>query len=318
MKELEKLRYQGRWVTDLASLKSCLNYLGINVSDAWLYGASGHAFALNIHRQLCPSGPTAWRKERLYELVQNVGCEVRTLTAFRDEKNFAEQQKAIWEQVKKAVDEELPCYGWELDIPEYYLIYGYSDTGYLYSGCTQEFGEKPWNELGSTEIGVIQVHIVSSAEVVDDKKIVSQALEFAIEHSREPYKYALSNIYKCGLDGYDQWVKALNEQRVSRGGMAFNSHVWSECRQNAFAFLKEAKERINSDHKNLFDEAIYSLNIVAQEFGHLAELFEFKPNDFENVIADKELLNEAAKSLNSARQAESAALAEFERIVDAL
>lgn len=138
MKKLEKLYYQGRWGTDLACLKSCLNYLCIDMSDAWLYGASGHAFALNIHEQLCPSGPTAQRKERIYELAQNVGCKIQTLSAFRGEKNFPEKQKDIWEQAKKAIDQELPCCGWELDIPEYYLIYGYNKAGCLYSGCTQE------------------------------------------------------------------------------------------------------------------------------------------------------------------------------------
>ncbi len=315
MKKLEKLRYQGRWVTDLACLKSCMDYLGKEVSDAWLYGASGHAFALNIHQELCPSGPTAWNKERIYELVQNVGCKVRTLSAFKGEKNFAEKQKNIWELVKKAIDEGLPCYGWEMDIPEYYIINGYDDAGYLYSGCTQKHGNKPWNELGNSQIGVLQVHIVFPAEPADDKQTVKQSLQFALEHSKEPAKYLLNNLYNCGLDGYDLWIKALNRERVSRGGMAFNTQVWAECRQNAFAFMKEVKERINSDSKTLFDEAIQHLNVVAKEFSWLAESFEFNPNDFENLITDKKQLAEAAESLQKASEAEAKALKEFEHIV---
>ncbi len=318
MKKLEKLNYQGRWITDLACLKSCLHYLGIDMSDAWLYGTSGHEFALNIHKQLCPSGPTAWRKEQIYKLAQNVGCNIRTLNAFKNEDDFVKKQKNVWEQVKKAIDQGLPCYGWELDIPEYYLIYGYDDAGYLYSGCTQEHGNTPWNKLGTSQIGVIQINIVSPAKAADDKQTVRQALQFAIEHSKESAGYVLESFYKCGLDGYDQWIKALDKKRVSKGGMAFNSQVWAECRQNAFAFLKEAKERINSDNKTLFNESIRYLDVVAQEFGHLKELFEFNPNDFERAITDKKCLNEAAQLLLKAREAEATALAEFERIAGVL
>ncbi len=318
MKKLENLRWQGRWVTDLACLKSCLDYLDINVSDAWLYGASGNAFALNIHEELCPSGPTAWKKERTYRLAENVGCKIRTLSVFKGEEDFAEQQKSIWEQVKKAINDGLPCYGWELDIPEYYVINGYDGEDYLYSGCTQEQGTKFWKELGDTEIGMLEVHIVSPAKAADDMRTVREALEFAIEHSKEPAKWVLNNIYKCGLDGYDQWTGALEKGSVSAGGTAFNSQVWGECRQNAYAFLKEAKERIDADGEGLFDEAIRCFEVVAQEFGRLQELFEFKPRDFEREITDKELLNKASQSLQKARDAEAKALAEFESIVAVL
>jgi hypothetical protein len=318
MKKLENLKWQGRWVSDLACLKSCLDYLGINVSDGWLYGASGHGFALNIHQELCPSGPTAWRKERIYELAQNAGCGIRTLSAFSGAPDFAERQKAAWEGVKKAIDEGLPCYGWELEIPEYYLINGYDGEDYLYSGCTKEQGTKRWNELGKSEIGVIENHIVSPAQAADDKKTVREALKFAIEHTKEPGKYSLNNVYKCGLGGYDQWIGALDKGQVDAGGMEFNVQVWAECRQNAFAFLKEAKERIDSNGKAIFDEAIRCFEVVAREFGRLQQLFEFSPEDFERQITDKELLGEASQSLQKAREAEAKALAEFESIVAAL
>ena len=48
MKKLEHLRWKPHWVTHLGCIKGCLNYLGIEVSDAWLYGGTGHAFVINI------------------------------------------------------------------------------------------------------------------------------------------------------------------------------------------------------------------------------------------------------------------------------
>ena len=48
MKKLEHLRWKPRNVSHLGCIKGCLNYLGMEVSDAWLYGATGHAFVINI------------------------------------------------------------------------------------------------------------------------------------------------------------------------------------------------------------------------------------------------------------------------------
>jgi len=76
MKKLENLRYSPKWVTHLGCVKGCLEYLGIDVSDAWLYGATGHAFVINIHEELCPSGPTAWNYMALFELGKNIGYVV--------------------------------------------------------------------------------------------------------------------------------------------------------------------------------------------------------------------------------------------------
>ena len=47
--------------TLMGVLKGVADYFDIAVSDAWLFGGSGHAFLINIHEQLCPSGPYVWK-----------------------------------------------------------------------------------------------------------------------------------------------------------------------------------------------------------------------------------------------------------------
>jgi len=47
-KKLENLRWKNRWTSHLGCIKGCLNYLGMEVSDAWLFGATGHAFIINV------------------------------------------------------------------------------------------------------------------------------------------------------------------------------------------------------------------------------------------------------------------------------
>jgi AraC family transcriptional regulator len=47
-KELENLKWKNHWITHLGCLGGCLDYLKRGVSDAWLFGATGHAFLLNM------------------------------------------------------------------------------------------------------------------------------------------------------------------------------------------------------------------------------------------------------------------------------
>lgn len=47
-KHLDNLKWNPRMISHLGCIKGCLDYLEMDVSDAWLYGATGHAFIINI------------------------------------------------------------------------------------------------------------------------------------------------------------------------------------------------------------------------------------------------------------------------------
>ena len=48
IKKLDNFRWKPMNVTHLGCIKGCLNYLDLDVTDAWLFGAIGHGFILNI------------------------------------------------------------------------------------------------------------------------------------------------------------------------------------------------------------------------------------------------------------------------------
>lgn len=50
--KLENLKWKPRWVSHLGCIKGCVEYLDLDVSDAWLYGATGHAFVINLHEEV--------------------------------------------------------------------------------------------------------------------------------------------------------------------------------------------------------------------------------------------------------------------------
>ncbi|MGB3715738.1 MAG: hypothetical protein WA996_15015 [Candidatus Promineifilaceae bacterium] len=204
MQELKNLRWVPSWVSQLGCLKGCLDYLGIEMSTAWLFGGTGHAFIINIGEDACPSGPTAWKSHMLAELGQNLGYQTGGVFGIKYDQDLNALQRQAWDFVRGAIDEGLPCYGWELEIPEFYVIFGYDDEGYYYSGteCDEGRGPKAWSALGDTGIGIVELYRVKPGPRADDRTIVREALSFALEHSKGPSKYIFPD-YKAGPEGYD-------------------------------------------------------------------------------------------------------------------
>ena len=171
MKALAGLRIRQRIVERLGCIKGCLEYLGSDVSFPWLYGGTGHAFVINVHEVVCPSGPTAWNTERCIKLACNVGCGLERIFSHKQRPDFGQMQKLAWEKARRAIDEGMPCCGWELEIPEYYVIRGYDDVGYFYSGprADEGGGPKPWVELGDTGIGVLEHQIAGYTPMSEEE-----------------------------------------------------------------------------------------------------------------------------------------------------
>jgi len=318
VKKLENLKWKPMWVTHIGCIKGCLDYLDMDVSDAWLFGATGHSFLINVHEQVCPSGPTAWHTEMLFKLGKNVGYEIDGVFSHKGKPDFEESRKKAWEHVKKSIDDGIPCYGWELAIPEFYVVTGYDEEGYHFSGPMPEPAKipKPWQELAAGDIGVIEMYSVKPTKPADDATTVKQAFEFALEHARSPKKWIYEG-YKAGLEGFDLWIKALETDTADGFGMAYNAAVWLECRAYAVGFLKEAKERLDSKLDPLFDEAISHYDVVARQLNQVKELFPFMTRKPEH-IQDEARRNKAIEALKTAREAEEKGLESLQKIVDAM
>jgi hypothetical protein len=324
---LQDLHWAPRWVAHLGCLRSCLDYLDLKVSDAWLYGGTGHAFVINVHDGLCPSGPTAWNTCMLPVLGRNLGYSTEAVVGFKHgEETFADVQARAWAHIRGALDQGLPCYGWELEIPEFYVIYGYDDgsgdapAGYYYSGpgCEEGKGPKPWQELGDTGIGVVEVYSVAAGEPADDAKTVREALAFALEHATNPEKWIFPD-YRAGLDAYEVWIGALSAGKASDMGTRYNTGVWLECRQAAADFLSEAKARLAGRADALFDEAQAQYTVVAEKLGAVAEIYPWSwETSDEDLLPVDDASHAAVAALQAAKEAEGAALRALDGIVEEL
>lgn len=320
MQKLINLKWSPKWVSHLGCIKGCLDYLGVEISDAWLFGGTGHAFIINMsnNKDSCPSGPTAWKTMKLFELGENLGYQVDGLFGSKYEEDLSSLQQRAWEFARTAIDGGLPCYGWELEVPEFYVVYGYDESGYYYSGpgCDDGKGPKPWKELGDSEIGVIEMYSVKSGDVSEDSTIICEALSLALEHAQNPEKWIFPN-YRSGLAGYEAWIRAVENGSAIRMGLAYNAAVWEECRRFGVEFLKEAKQRLGNEHNEVFDDAISHYEIVAEHLKEITALYPFGDLS-EAPIGVNQTSQTAAEALKSANEAEAAGLQALESILAAL
>jgi hypothetical protein len=318
MQKLENLSWKPMWVSHLGCIQGCLQFLGLDVSDAWLFGGTGHAFVINMHQVVCPSGPTAWNYEKLFKLGRNLGYVTEGVVGPKSEPDFGEKQKLAWEHVQQAIDRGLPCFGWELDIPEFYVVYGYDHEGYYFSGpdCDEGKGPKPWHELGETEIGFLEMYSVDWGTPADDATTVKEALAFALEHADNPPRWIFPD-FKAGLAGYDNWITALRDDKADGFSMAYNAAVWNECRGYAVPFLKEAKARLDGQSGAVFGEAIGHYTVVAQNLQTVADTYPFHGLEPEH-IKDPGRQKVALASLKAARGAEASGLEALSRLVSHL
>jgi hypothetical protein len=318
MKKLDGLSWKPMWVSHLGCIRGCLDYLGIDMSDDWLCGGTGHAFVLNIHDVVCPSGPTAWVTEGLFRLGVNLGYQQDGVFSKRGMPGFETAAAEAWDFTRRNLDEGIPCYGWELAIPEFYVIYGYDDTGYYFSGALQDQGPmpKPWEHLGTSRIGVIEVYSVSGTYRADDIETVRAALEFALRHAEGPEEWIFPK-YSSGLAGYDAWIRSLEEGTADGHGMAYNSAVWHECRDHAAGFLREAAERLGGRYSGRFNGPISAYGKVAELLGSVEELYPLEKLQPEH-IEDGDRRMKAAGLLREARDAEKAGMEDLAGIVDIL
>jgi len=316
MKKIENLTWRQMHVSHLGCIKGCLEFLGIDVSPPWLFGATGHAFVINVHETACPSGPTAWNTEMLFALGKNIGYNAGGYFCMKSSESFEDFQEKSWQMVQKSIDGGTPCFGWELAIPEYYVVNGYDETGYLFSGPGAEEGgpeAKPWRELGDSGIGVLEMFTVDAGEAVDDSVAVKEALSFGLAHAST--RSWIFPKYSSGVEGFETLIRGIKDDVSEPFGFAYNIAVWTECREMAVLFLKEAKERTGLD--GLYNSAVGHYEATASALRKVADAFPFHGMSPEH-LKDSDLRAVAIEELGKARDTERAGLNALEATRDAL
>ena len=301
------------WASFMGCTKACSDFLGLGHSAAWIYGVSGYAWLINIHGELCPSGPTAFDNSFLSSNSRALGLEFKSVCFARDDSTLADNQMLAWKSMSAALTEGKPAFGWELDLPEYYLLAGTDDKGYLFFDFDGSVKHCPLEKIATSETDIMgEFHSLSRRdEIPPALEQVRSALAWLRKYEADPSANALPG-YTMGTAAYDAWIKALQGGVYDPLGAAYNAQVWSESRHYAAAFVKEIKTRLGDgyDYAKL-DKASGYFDILAKSLSEVAGIHAFPPNP-ENFTP--ETAKQAAELLTRARDAETAgikALLEF-------
>ncbi len=225
--------------TMMGVLKSVADYHGLALSEPMVFGLSGHAFLINIHTQLCPSGPYCWKRDNAVPLISNMGLKMTDLGFFGSGTND-EARSRVEHTLREALDKGIPC---SLINMENQIIDGYDATGFF---TAQPWGPKDnfpparltfgtWQEMGK-EVHV-NFYTIEKTKPIDREQAILASLEYAIDLFRNPARHS-SNDYAVGPMAYDNWIAAIPASGSSHGNW-WNATVWSECRQMAARYFTE-------------------------------------------------------------------------------
>ncbi|NQS91626.1 MAG: hypothetical protein HQ574_04390 [Chloroflexi bacterium] len=320
MKNIPNLVWTPTWTSLVGCIHGCLKYLDIAPNLSWLFGGTGHAFIINMSQDgSCPSGPTAWNTTQFYNLGSNLGYIIEGMFEDKRKPGWKENQQKIWGFVKTALDGDLPVIGWELAIPEWYVINGYDEVGYYFSGPGGETraNPKPWHELGNSGIGLLEILKLTSSQPAENGKIIKDALSFAIQFNHGSTEWVLPE-YRAGRDAYQVWIDAVRSGKAVLMGHAYNAAVWEECRRNGLAFLQEARIGLKGQLESSFNSAITAYSEVANQLKDLTELYPFFENNREEPLGENPRSKKAAEHIQAAMAAEADGMVYLEEIVEGL
>lgn len=225
--------------TFMGAVRGALDHYGIGVTDAFTYGASGHAFAMNIHNQLCPSGPYCFDRAPIFALLENVGLHTASLGFFHAG-SAPNERDNVETQLRDALESREPCM---LINMEFQLITACDDTGFRTAQPWPGHDFPParltygtWSELGD-EVH-INFYVFRRGRILAHRAAAQAALAYAVDLWRNPATHSAGD-YGMGPDAYANWKSAVEAGHGTGHGCWWNGMVWSESRTRAAEYLRE-------------------------------------------------------------------------------
>ncbi|MBN1649225.1 MAG: helix-turn-helix transcriptional regulator [Spirochaetales bacterium] len=248
--EISGLKQPPLCTTLLGCMKGAADYFDLDLSVPMLFGLSGHAFLVNIHDELCPSGPYAWNKEGFFNNLRNLGIDIGPTWFLGKDSDQRERQKAEQDVIDALNNGSLGI----LEFLEYQLVGGYDEDGFVFlapwnweSGVEQKrLTFSSWKECYDRE-GFAGFMIAGKGKVNGDfTAMLKQSLGLGLEFLREPEKYQCPK-YSIGYRAWDNWIENVREGRATGQGNRWNGMVWMECRTQGAAFFAEAAEMLEEE-----------------------------------------------------------------------
>jgi len=219
-------------------VKGIADYFRIPLSVPSLFGRTGHAFLINIHRDICPSSPYVWNMEHFISLLENSGIAMKDHGFFSVESSAVSRDE-LEEVLRREIDSGLPCSVVNLD---HQIISGYDETGFI---CIQPWEcdfPPPHLTFGSWKEWGDELHACffsfRKVEPLDPTFSIQRSLLYALELGSSPEARS-QGLYTCGHGAYDSWIEGVRNGHGGSHGNWWNGIVWSECRGMGAEYFRE-------------------------------------------------------------------------------
>jgi CubicO group peptidase (beta-lactamase class C family) len=314
------LNIENKWNSEMACIKSSIDFLNKGISDSWLYGMTGMAFFINVDERAFPKSNDEWNKTKFYKLCENMGFGVETMWSHKSAPDFKEKQKIAWDKVRHSIDNKIPCYGFNLGNPLRYMITGYDGCGYYYKNPKNEYGKTRvlWDDLGNNTIGLLGMHFVNSLDQqLPEKEMVKQALAYAVECFNNPDKWTYSNC-KTGKEGYDRLIELALNGNADPEGMTYVLASVEEYRFYAIKYLHEIKPILGKNLEPILNQTIQHYQESFENIKMASDLFPVNLNytNSHNDLNNDEKRNKVAGFLEKAKAAEIKGMELFKEIIE--
>lgn len=204
-----------------------------------LFVLSGHAFIINIGKDVCPSGPYCFDQRGILQLIRNVGIEMNPLDS-KFPLDTAEHRAEIEKQALGYLEDEglVSIVGLDHQLVKSFdgtkfhltLPWGTVDTTppTLTKGTWEEFAEGPPTCF----------YGLKRCDSQDCRSNLFEAMEFAVETASDPSGVEWDG-YRIGSGAYEKWIQALESGNFEAHGHWWNASVWSENRRMASVFFDD-------------------------------------------------------------------------------
>jgi hypothetical protein len=253
--------------TLMGVVRAVADYFGLHASDAMLFGATGHAFMINIDASLCPSGPYCWNRNQFDRLASNLGIAI-TNYGFFSADSGAFDRADLETTLRPLLGEGFPFSVLNM---EHQLITGCDAGGFVLAQpwgpevpvTPRHLSFRSWNEFG----GEVHASFYSykRCDPASFEKTLADCLDYAIDLRLRPQEHT-SPPYAAGSAAYPVWIEALRAGHGESHGSWWNSVVWSECRKQAGAFFEELGKTLPYGRK--------TCKALAAAYGEAAEHIE--------------------------------------------
>ena len=297
----------------ISCIKSSLSFLGVHVSTGWI--SAPYAFTMKINNDGTFNNLNYNDiSECINEVVKNCGGILSELSSYSSKINGYDNHEEMFEKIKSAIDMAFPCYIFNNDKLQYYLIVGYDETGYYYiePNTLRVIGPNLFSPSDYNGQNSLKAYTITNGKISSCIKTIKDVFEYAVNITN--YPNSKSDLgYTIGPKAYRILINGIYQGTVDYNNLACNSYLWTKCKKFAVLFLRESKLRMDKFEK-LFDSTISYYENAVNALNQLSQLFPLDSYHDYNIPESRK--NVAIMLLKTAQRNEERGLEKIKYILN--